>query len=106
MISELLTRGILEIRLSARSGVAVTTDDPAQADRLGEIHLIADICHGFVNALGGSVFTRERRSRHALSWRWSMLDESGRRWIRSRLEDLGPEYLRVLDSCVGDEPLV
>jgi hypothetical protein len=95
--------GILEIRTMAATHqvLAVGSDanpqSPYDTEYSARIHMIADVCHELTAAfLEENAGARESVAAAALSYRWSAAAPEARRWMRSRLAQLGEEYVGLL----------
>ena len=90
---------MLEIRTMAAThqvlavGEGADPASPYETEYSARINMIADICHELTAAfLEEDPATREEIASTALSYRWSVSIPEARRWITSRLAQLGPAY--------------
>ena len=101
---------MFEIRAMATShdvtpsvDAGVRTESAYDNDYVLRIQMLSDVCHTFGQALMSSTEKdREHYARAALSYRWSVAVPEARQWIRSRLSDLGAEYLNLVDAEPND----
>lgn len=106
--AHLVQTGLREIRAMAERRDVLPDDADSESefatDVMARMYMIADVCHGFPAAEPAADATeREMRAAAALSWRWQVSVPDARRWITSRLEQLGPQY-RDMVLAWGNPP--
>lgn len=102
--AHLIQIGIVEIRAMAATGEVLAAgkdadpQSPYDTEFVARINMIADVCHELTAIfLEEDLQAREQIAATALSYRWSVAIPEARRWMRSRLAQLGEEYLHLLD---------
>jgi hypothetical protein len=101
--AHLVEAALLEIRVMTANGeVFFAGDDadeqsPFETDVMARTHLLADVCHQLVPSLAEeNPIGREALAADALANRWRVAVPAARRWMSSRLRQLGPAYEQLL----------